>query len=396
MWIDDESFDIHYHVRHDALPRPGGIRQLQRLAGRVFSQRLDRGHPLWEVWIIEGVEGDRFALIAKLHHSMIDGSAGVDLLRLLLRADTSSAVPEPQQTSPRPPPRWHEVMRGELRHRGRGLAAMAGDLRHGQPGRRVESARALFKGALATVRVGLTPSSSTPFNPERISPDRRFDWLATELEGVKAVKRALGGTVNDVVLAAVAGGVRRYLARSGHEPDRIHDFRAFVPVNVRQGSDGRLGNRVAMLMAPLPVDLADPEARYRQVCDTTRELKDSAQTRTAQLFEDLSDFTSVGAITRVFGVASRIRSFNVVVTNIPGPPFPLFLLGARLHEVYPFIPLCDRQSLAIGLLSNAGRLFWGFSADKWSLPNVHALVEDVAAELGVLGLLAAPQARTET
>jgi diacylglycerol O-acyltransferase / wax synthase len=393
VWVDDHQFDLDYHLRHTALPRPGSIRQLKRLAGRIFSQRLDRARPLWEFWVVEGVEGDRFALITKVHHCMIDGIAGADLLASLLSGDPeSTAVPRPRPFEPRPEPRWYEVARDELTLRGQGLEELVSRVRNGQPARLWAGVSEVAAGLLETLRVGLSPVDRTPLNPRTIGSNRRFDWMAVDLEAAKAIKNVLGGTINDVVLAAVAGGARRYLTRHECDPDRLRDFRAFVPVNVRRQGHGNLGNRVAMLMAGLPVDVADPRERYQRVRETTGELKRSPRVAGAEAFEEMSDFTSSALIAGVFEVAAYLRTFNVIVTNIPGPPFPLYLLGARMQEVYPLVPLYQNQALGIALLSNAGRLYWGLVADRRSMPDVHDFVADVEAGFAELGELAARSA----
>jgi diacylglycerol O-acyltransferase / wax synthase len=395
VWVDDDHFDLDYHLRHTALPRPGSIRQLKRLAGRIFSQRLDRDRPLWEFWVVEGVEGGRFALISKVHHCMIDGIAGADLLASLLSGDPGrTEMPESRPWQARPGPRWYQVLRDELTLRGRGLEELASGVRNGPPGRVWSRTRQIAAGLLDTLRTGLTPVDRTPLNPKSIGSNRRFDWLAVDLDQAKAIKNALGGTINDVVLAAVAGGARRYLSRSC-DPDQLHDFRAFVPVNVRRHDHGNLGNRVAMLMAGLPVDVADPRERYQRVRETTKELKRSPRIAGAEAFEEVSDFTSSALIAGVFEIAALLRTFNVIVTNIPGPPFPLYLLGSRMHEVYPLVPLYQNQALGIALLSNAGRLNWGLVADRRSMPDLHVFradLEDGFAELAELAAQATSDA----
>ncbi len=392
-WVDDDRFNIHYHVRHTALPRPGDARQLKRLAGRIFSQRLDRGRPLWEFWVVEGLAGGRFAMITKAHHCMVDGMAGVALMAALLRTTTDATIPKTTPFTPRPAPGVAELSAAEVRYRARGAAGLFDRLRAAWSGARVghdlfERAGELAGGLFETVAESVVPASRTPLWADGLSPYRRFDTVRLPLTGVKAVKRALGGKVNDVVLATVSGALRRFFERRGSDPDAVEDCRAFVPVATRS-SGAALGNQVSMMLAHLPLAEAEPRRRYAAVVAETERLKASSQVASGEVAAEAADYTGAQLVARTVRLAAELRPYNLVVTNVPGPPFPLYLLGAQLREVYPYVPLYGHTSVGIALFSYAGGLFWGLSGDWQAVPDLHDLVADVQAAFDELGALAA-------
>jgi WS/DGAT/MGAT family acyltransferase len=382
VWVDDASFNPHYHVRHARLPFPGDDRQLKRLTGRLMSQQLDRGKPLWETWLVEGLTGDRFAVVSKVHHCMVDGVGGVEVITSTMRAD---AEPDPRLEEPvrpfvpRPLPSTSALVRGEVGHRVRGaLGSVAAAARAVmQPRRAADSVTGIVAGLIETVGATIRPASATPLNVE-IGPHRRFDWTTMDLAAVKAVKTRLGGTVNDVVLALVAGAVRRYLAGRGEDVDRV-EFRAMVPVNIRDGYGG-VGNRVASVVVRLPVDEADPRSRLERVRRETDAVKHSHQVDVARAIEDFSDWTFTTLISQTTRLTAVSQPFNVVVTNVPGPQFPLYFLGSRMLECYPLVPIFHYEALGIALFSYDGRLFWGFNADWDAVPDLHDLVGAVDEE----------------
>jgi WS/DGAT/MGAT family acyltransferase len=385
VWVDDERFNLVYHIRHTSLPRSGNIRLLKRLAGRILSQKLDRGKPLWEMWVIEGIEGGRFAIIAKAHHCMVDGISGLDLLGGMMRPDPDSTLEPGRTWYPRPSPTRMHLLRDELIHRaswplsvlrstGRALTRPREMLGH------LEEA---VLGLGEVLNAGLRPAVSTPLNPD-IGPHRRFDWAGLDLAAVKEVKERLGGTVNDVVLTTVAGAIGRFLRRRGIQlEDQV--FRAQVPVSIRtRAEQGSAGNRIVMLLADLPIQERDPRRRLKRVMKTTQRLKQSRQRAGVEFFEALSDQTITSLFLLFARLATWQRSFNVVVTNIPGPQFPVYLLGARMQEIYPLVPLAGNQALGLALFSYDGKLLWGFNADWDSLPDLHDLVLALQEEFEVL------------
>ena len=385
VWIDDDRFNLFYHVRHTALPRPGEERQLKRLCGRIMSQKLDPTKPLWEIWVVEGLEGDRFAMITKAHHAMVDGVSGMDLLTVVLSPTASSQFEPGPPWQPRPAPTPTELVLGAAYRRagGIGTAAMriADMLR--RPWTAVGDARDAIAGIVETLGMSATAASATPLNPS-IGPHRRFDWARFDLNVVKAVKQRLGGTVNDVVLAVVSGAARRFLAARGLPVDRL-DFRAMVPVSVRAASEhGTLGNRVANFIAPLPVNEPQPIERYRKVVSGTAQQKGSRVIHGTELIEEIGNWTSTAVLTQLMRMSAQFRPFNVVVTNVPGPPIPLYLLEAPLRETYPMVPLFANQALGFALFSYAGSLFWGLNADWDAVPDLHDFATALHTELEVL------------
>jgi WS/DGAT/MGAT family acyltransferase len=379
VWVDDPSFDIHYHVRHVSLPRPGDERQLKRLVGLVMSQKLDHGKPLWEMWVIEGLEGGRFAILARCHHCMVDGIAGVGVLRVLLRPEPDGSYRPGPRWRPRATPGRAQLVTQAFARRVSEPFVLAGAARHAlrNPSRALRSAwqAALGLGeSLGAVR----SASPTPLNPPHIGPHRRIDWVRFDLEAVKDVKRRLGGTLNDVVLATVAGATRQVLRRR-RVALRDLDFRVMCPASVRPSAGGEaFGNRVVMLIARLPLDERDPRRRLERVIDATRALKTSRIPQGSELIEEIAEWTTTSVVTETMRLATRLRAFNLIVTNVPGPPAPLYLLAARVQEAFPLVPLYENQSLGIALLSYAGGLHWGLTSDWDRVPDLH----HVAVALG--------------
>ena len=397
VWVDDASFNLHYHLRHTRLPLPGDERQLKRLVGRLMSQQLDRGKPLWETWFIEGLAGDRFAVVSKVHHCMVDGIGGVEMTTATMRAEPGpdprfDAPPRP--FVPRPMPAGRELVLAELRHRLGGAAGFFGGAARAlmAPGRAAQTVSGTMEGLAASFGAGLRPASATPLNVA-IGPHRRFDWTTMDLATVKAVKTRLGGTINDVVLAVVAGAMRRYLGGHGVEVDRL-DFRAMVPVNLRAGYEGA-GNRVASVVARLPVDEPDPRQRLERVRREMEAVKHSHQVEAVQALEDITDWSFTTLLSQTNRLATMSQPFNLVVTNVPGPQFPLYFLGARMLECYPLMPIAQYQALGIALFSYDGGLFWGFNADWGAVPDLHDLVRAVDDEFRLLATAADLEPRDE-
>lgn len=379
VWVDDNRFNLFYHVRHASLPRPGTERQLKRFCGRVMSQKLDLTKPLWEIWVVEGLSEGRFALVAKVHHCMVDGISGVDLLTVLLSPIAEASHEPAPPWEPRPAPDGVDLLFGELRRRaGLPIAAFQAARRLAtDPTETLSRVRSNLAAVAEAVSAATTPASELPFNPPHIGPHRRFDWAHLDMAAVKEVKGRLGGTVNDVVLASVTGAVRRYLGRRGTAPDAL-DFRAMIPVNVRAASErGSLGNRVAQMVAPLSLAQADPRRAFRDVVEATGAVKRSHQVEATELIEEIGDWTATAVLTRLIRLTAARRPYNLVVTNVPGPPVPLYLLGAPLRESYPMVPLFQNQGLGIALFSYAGGLYWGISGDWDAVPDLHDFVVDI-------------------
>jgi diacylglycerol O-acyltransferase len=388
VWVDDEDFDITYHVRRSALPKPGSPDQLKELVGRVQSRQLDRSRPLWEVYLVEGLADGRFAVITKTHHAMVDGIAAVDIGTVMLDLSPQPREVPPDDWDPAPEP-------SDLRL----VADAIGDLLS-RPASAVETVRAEVSdvkaiagkvagaagGLLAAMRTAVRAAPDSPLNAA-IGEQRRFGMAVTELDDYKRVRKEHGGTVNDVVLATVAGALRTWLLTRGESVTAKTTLRAMVPVSVRQpGQEGGLGNRVSSYFVDLPVGEADPVVRLHQVSYAMRGHKEAGQSVGADALVALTGFappTIHSAAARVVSGLSR-RLFNLVVTNVPGPQFPLYAAGAQMIEAYPVVPLAKGQAVSIGLTSYNGGVFYGLNCDRDAMPDVDVLatcIEEALEEL---------------
>jgi len=368
VWVDDDRFNILYHVRHTALPQPGDYRLLKRLTGRVMSQALDRGKPLWEIWVVEGLEDGNVAMINKAHHCMIDGIAGTDLMAVLMDIAANVGAQTAPDWTPRPAPSAAVLLRDEVLTR----AALPLQL----VSRAVTEPLALLREAtewawtIKNAAGGVRAATPTPFN-QTIGPHRRFDWTTTEIETIQFVRQRLGGTFNDVVLSTVASAVGKFMLQRGVALQGV-EFRAFVPVNVRgQHERGKLGNRVAAWLVELPIAEPDPEKQLLQVIKNTARAKHSGQAKATSAMMEVSQWTGTTLLALAFRLEEMAIPCNMVVTNVPGPPFPLYFMGSRMTACHPLVPLGLNMALGIALLSNNGKLFWGFNADWELFPDLH-------------------------
>ncbi|HEV2075145.1 MAG TPA: wax ester/triacylglycerol synthase family O-acyltransferase [Thermoleophilaceae bacterium] len=396
FWIDDPRFNLEYHVRFTALPAPGTEEQLRQLAGRVFSQRLDRSKPLWELWAVQGLDDGRFALITKTHHAMIDGIAGVDIATVLF--DLSPAPPEiPPSTSPwtpNPEPSQAELVAEGVKDAAKApvdLASQAvGALRHPRrtASRAMESVEAIGEVAWA----GLNPAPATPLNTE-IGPHRRVHWVSARLDDFKAIKDDLGGTVNDVVVAVVSGALRRWLRGRGVRTEGL-ELRALVPVSIRTEEEhGQLGNRIAAMRGPLPVYVEDPVERLRIVSAAMRGLKESKQALGAEVLAGLQGFAPPTLLAQASRLNFSTRLFNLIVTNVPGPQFPLYMLGRELQEIVPLAFLPDDHALAVAVMSYNGGIDFGLLGDYDAMPDIEEFGEFIERSLDELLDATAPPRR---
>jgi diacylglycerol O-acyltransferase len=391
LWVDDPSFDIEYHVRHTALPRPGSEEQLLLLAGRIFSQQLDRSKPLWEMWMVEGLHDGRFALITKTHHALIDGIAGVDIAQVIFDlGPVPTEVPHPDEAwQPQPEPSPSEVLAagalGLLRTGARTAAAAAALA--ARPGDALRSARVALEGIGEVAWAGLNPAPETPLNVE-IGPHRRFSVVRHDLADFKAVKNAFGGTVNDVVLTVVSGALRGWLQSRGVRTEGL-ELRALVPVSIRAQDDrGTLGNRIAAMRGPLPVYIEDPVARLRTVKASMDGLKDSKQAVGAEVLASVQNFAPPTILAQASRINFSTRLFNLIVTNVPGPQFPLYLRGRELLDVFPVAFLPKDHALAIAIMSYNGQMNFGLLGDYDALPDIDVIGEGIHASLEELLALA--------
>jgi diacylglycerol O-acyltransferase / wax synthase len=386
VWVDDPHLNLAYHVRHTSLPPPGSEEQLRILAARIFSQQLDRSKPLWELWLVEGLKDGRFAIVGKTHHAMVDGVSGVDITTVLFDLEKDPPAPEPsrEQWLPDPEPTGSQLLGEALVERMVSPREVARGVRRLLRGPR----RAARKVVDSTMAAGVFAWSGlgapdTPFNVE-IGPHRRFAWVHTSLDDLKQVKNELGGTVNDVILATVAGALGRYMRARGHATAGV-EVRAMVPVSVRTtDQEGALGNRVSSMMAPLPVSIEDPAERMKRVSEVMGDLKQSKQAMGASLMTQLADFAPPTIAGQAARLQSRQRFFNLVVTNVPGPQFPLYLMGRRMERVFPMVPLAQRQAVCVGIMSYDGQVNFGLIGDYDAMSDLDDLAQDLEASLDEL------------
>jgi diacylglycerol O-acyltransferase / wax synthase len=394
LWVDDPSFSIEYHVRHTALPRPGSEGQLLRLAGRIFSQQLDRTKPLWEIWMVEGLDDGGFALITKTHHALIDGIAGVDIAQVVFDlGPVPTEVPHPDEAwKPAPEPSPVEVLaagalglvKTSLRTAG-AAAALAT-----RPTEALRSARVAIEGLGEVAWAGMNPAPETPLNVE-IGPHRRYVVVRNALADYKAVKNAFGGTVNDVVLTVVSGALRGWLQSRGVRTEGL-ELRALVPVSIRtRDQRGTTGNRIAAMRGPLPVYIEDPIARLRTVKAGMDDLKESKQAVGAEVLAGVQNFAPPTILAQASRLNFSTRLFNLIVTNVPGPQFPLYVRGREMLDVFPVAFLPKNHALAIAIMSYNGRMNFGLLGDYDALPDIGVIAEGIEASLAELLALSRAQ-----
>ena len=378
VWVDDEHFNLEYHVRHSSLPQPGTELQLRQLTGRILSQQLDRAKPLWEMWVIEGMKDGRVAMISKIHHCMIDGMAGAGLLGVILNVAPTSEIEDSPEWIPIEPPNDVELAASEITRR-----IQDGVNRMKDAKKAVDETQMMVFGAIRKARAAwysltsgwLTQAPATPLN-EPIGPNRRFDGTKVALSDIKRIRSGLGGTVNDVVLATTAGAVRQFLSEHRGVEDLDIEFRAMAPVSVRSGEAGNaLGNQVAMWLVELPINEPDPIKRLQSIMEATRHLKETDQALGASTIVTASSGTPHTLVSLGARLATGIRPFNMTVTNVPGPQFPMFLLESQLESQYPVVPLWHGHGVGVALFSYNGDVAWGITGDWDVMPDLEAFTD---------------------
>jgi diacylglycerol O-acyltransferase len=396
LWVDDPSFNLEYHVRHTALPQPGTEQQLLQLVARIYSQQLDRARPLWESWMVEGLADDRFALIFKTHHSLVDGVSGVDLATVLFdieREPQASSSTELQPWEPRPEPSAADLVLSGVRGMVGTTAALASRAVAAatHPETSLRRLRDVAEGLGELVWAILNPAPETPLNVE-IGPHRRYAVVRGRLDDYKEVKNAFGGTVNDVVLTVVSGALARWLRSRGVRTEGL-EMRALVPVSVRTADEqGSLGNRLSVMRGPLPVYIRDPVARLRVVRQAMDGLKESKQAVGAATLAAVNDLAPPTILAQASRLNFSTRLFNLIVTNIPGPQLPLYVLGRQLVDLFPVAFLPSHHALAVAIMSYNGSIDFGLLADYDALPDLDEIVDGIEASLDEL--LAAARARS--
>jgi WS/DGAT/MGAT family acyltransferase len=386
FWTDDPNFNLEYHIRHSALPAPGSEEQLRNIAGRLFSQQLDRSKPLWEIWLVQGLEKKRFALVIKTHHAVIDGVAGVDISTVLFDL---KPVPEPTETdhdwvaSPPPSPAAmaaqgvQELATAPLKLARRATSAAV------HPTRTVRKATESAEGVGEILWGMADPAPKVPLNVE-IGSHRRYFWVRSQLSDFKRIKDALGGTVNDVVLTVVSGALRRWLNGRGLRTEGV-ELRALVPVSIRgEDEHGDGGNRIAAMRGPLPVYVEDPVKRLQIVHAAMDDLKESKQALGAEVISRMNDFAPPTLLAQAARINFSTRLFNLIVTNVPGPQLPLYVLGRELEDVFPVAFLPQDHALAIAIMSYNGGINFGLLADYDSMEDVEEIADGVSESIAEL------------
>jgi diacylglycerol O-acyltransferase len=388
IWVDDPDFDVTFHVRRSALPRPGSEAQLRELVGRLMSRRLDRGRPLWEMYLVEGLEGGRIAIVTKTHHAMVDGISAVDIGQVILDVTPVPREVPDELWMPQSAPGAAGLLIDAVTEVVRRPTAALDTARIGLLDLRATAAKLVgtVGGLVAMARTAARPAPASPLNVP-IGEQRRIGLARTELDDYKRVRKAHGGTVNDVVLATVAGALRGWLLSRGEAVTSATTVRAMVPVSVRTGDEqGALGNRVSSYFVDLPVGEPDPVVRLSQVSYAMKGHKESGQSVGADAIVALSGFAppTLHALAAQVANGMTRRLFNVVVTNVPGPQFPLYAAGAQMLDMFPVVPLAKGQAMSIGLTSYNGGVFYGLNADRDGMSDVDviaSLIEESLSEL---------------
>jgi diacylglycerol O-acyltransferase / wax synthase len=386
VWLDDPDFDIAYHVRRNGLPRPGTEAQLLDLVSRLASRPLDRTRPLWEMYLVEGLSRRRVAVVTKTHPALVDGLSAIDIGQVLLDVEPDASAPEPGPWHPQPPPNGAQLVWQALDEYARRPSAIVDAARDAVTDVRSTAARltGVAGGLFRTVRSTMLPVAHSPLNAPA-GRQRRVAVARAELDEIKRIRRAHGGTVNDVLLTVVTGALREWLLSRGEPVVSGTSVRALVPVSM-QDEDGDAGNRVSSYLVDLPVGEPNPRVRLARLSYAMRGIVQHGQSVGADSLIALTGFApptlhALGA--RAARGLSR-RLFNLVVTNVPGPQFPLYAAGTRMLEVFPVVPLARGQGLSIGMTSYDGRVFFGLNADRDSMGDVDVLADLIEQEVGQL------------
>ena len=361
VWVDDPHFNIEYHLRHTALPAPGGEAELRKLVGRVMSQPLDRSKPLWEIWVVEGLEDGRWAMLAKTHHAMVDGISGTDLLAVIMDLSPEVVRPETRAWTPRPTPTGGQLVAEALRNVVRSPYEQVRALRASTRAVRHALSHAAEVGQGVVAMAGLVRATPVSSLNGPLGPHRRYAWASTSVDDIKKVRKGLGGTFNDVVLASITNGFRELLLSRGEDVDRV--VRTLVPVSVRPRDasgkavgDGTYQNRVSAMFAELPVDIEDPVERLHALTLQMEGLKDSKQAVAGEALTSMSGFAPPMLLALGMRLATRAaqRNVNTVTTNVPGPQFPLYAVGRKMLRAFPYVPLGGQMRIGIAIFSYDG------------------------------------------
>jgi diacylglycerol O-acyltransferase len=385
-WVDDPDFDVRWHVRNTALPAPGGREEIERLLSRVMSRRMDRSRPLWEYWFCEGLADGRWALLSKIHHSMVDGVSGTDIYQLVLDPTPTPRLPEPDHWEPAPPPSQLSITAGAV------LDLLSSPVRAGRavvhalssPGRLAQMTAASTQGLLNLVGAA-RPVHATSLTGH-LDGSRRYTWTEVSLSDIRTVRKAYDVTVNDVALAAVTGGFRRLLMSRGEEPD-AHALRSLVPVSTRApGEESIPDNRVSLMLPYLPVDIADPAQRLDAVHDRIRALKAGHEPEAGGSVTTLAQYGPFAPVSWGIRLGLRFpqRQIATVTTNVPGPRQTLYALGREVQEMLPYVPIADRVRIGVAMFSYRDTLVFGLTGDYDTAPDLGVLARGITESLAEL------------
>jgi diacylglycerol O-acyltransferase len=386
VWVDDPDFDITYHVRRNALPRPGTEAQLLDLVSRLTSRPLDRGRPLWEAYLVEGLPDGRVAVVTKTHPALVDGLSAIDIGQVLLDIEPDAPTPEPLHWRPQRPPSGGQLLLQALDEYLRRPSSMVDTARGAVTDVRSTTARlaGIAGGLLRTTRKAILPAPHSPLNAP-IGRQRRVAVARAELDDLKKIRMAQGGTVNDVLLNVVTGALREWLLSRGEPVVAGTSVRALVPVSM-QDEEAVEGNRVSSHLVDLPVGEPNPRVRLSRLSYAMRGIAQQGQSVGADSLIALTGFApptlhALG-VRAARGLSRRL--FNLVVTNVPGPQVPLYAAGSRMLEVFPVVPLARGQGLSIGMTSYNGHVYFGLNADRDSVGDVDVLADLIEQEVGEL------------
>ncbi len=395
VWVDDHHFNIEYHVRHSALPAPGSDHELRALVGRIMSQQLDRSKPLWEIWVVDGLDGGRWALISKTHHCIVDGVSGSELLAVILDVTPDAGPLEPVTWEPSPAPSSPALALQAVGEMARSpyeqfrAVRAAGRVPRQAAAQMTEIARGMSR------MVGLIAQTPPSSLNGPIGPHRRWAWAASSVDEVKRIRKGLGGTFNDVVLSAITNGFRELLLSRDETVDRV--VRTMVPVSVRTRDlsgravgDGEFNNKVSAMFAELPVGLADPVERLAAISDQMAGLKESKEAVAGEALTSLSGFAPpmLLALGMRIGTKSAQRSINTITTNVPGPQLPLYVLGRRMRSAYPYVPLGGQMRITVAIFSYDGQVNFGITGDFDAAPDLDVLARGIERGLAEMRALA--------
>src|SRR5580704_10350382 len=384
VWVDDPHFNIDYHLRHTALPAPGGEAELRALVGRVMAQQLDRSKPLWEIWMVEGLGGGRWALLSKTHHALVDGVSGTDLLAVIMDATPQPSPPVADDWIPRPAPSGAGLVLAAATDLARSpyeqLRAVRASTR--VPRHALSRAGEVVRG-LSSMAGLVRPTPISSLNGP-LGPHRRYAWASTTVDDIKRVRKGLGGAFNDVVLASITNGFRELLLSRGESIDRV--VRSLVPVSVRPRDasgkavgNGTLQNKVSAMFAALPVGIDNPAERLRAIAVQMAGLKESKEAVAGEALTSLSGFAPPMLLALGMRLASRVaqRNINTVTTNVPGPQLPLYVAGRRMVTAYPYVPLAGQIRIGPAIFSYDGHVTFGITGDWDTTEDLDVLARGI-------------------